>query len=43
MVPAKQPKRDRLWLADGSCLRLRADHANHVWSYASSRTAPMAL
>jgi hypothetical protein len=22
-VPAKQPKRSRLWLADGSCLRLR--------------------
>ena len=23
----------RLWLADGSCMRLRAEHANHVWSY----------
>ena len=32
-VPAKQPKRRRLWLADGSCIRLRAEHANHVWSY----------
>ena len=32
-VPAKQPKRRRLWLADGSCMRLRAEHANHVWSY----------
>ena len=31
-VPAKQPKRRRLWLADGSCMRLRAEHANHVWS-----------
>ena len=30
---AKQPKRRRLWLADGSCMRLRAEHANHVWSY----------
>jgi len=32
-VPAKQPKRGRLWLADGSCVRLRADRPNHVWSY----------
>jgi transposase InsO family protein len=32
-VPQKQPKRGRLWLADGSCLRLRPEHANHVWSY----------
>jgi putative transposase len=32
-VPEKQPKRGRLWLADGSCLRLRAERLNHVWSY----------
>jgi transposase InsO family protein len=32
-VPGKQPKRGRLWLADGSCIRLRAEHRNHVWSY----------
>jgi putative transposase len=32
-VPNKQPKRGRLWLADGSCLRLRPQHKNHVWSY----------
>jgi transposase InsO family protein len=32
-VPAKQPKRGRLWLADGSCVRLRPEHPNHVWSY----------
>jgi putative transposase len=32
-VPAKQPKRGRLWLADGSCVRLRAERPNHVWSY----------
>ena len=32
-VPSKQPKRGRLWLADGSCIRLRAEHPNHVWSY----------
>jgi putative transposase len=32
-VPAKQPKRGRLWLNDGSCTRLRPEHANHVWSY----------
>lgn len=32
-VPEKQPKRKRLWLNDGSCIRLRAEHENHVWSY----------
>ena len=32
-VPARQPKRSRLWLADGSCIRLRAERPNHVWSY----------
>lgn len=32
-VPTKQPKRGRLWLADGSCIRLRPTHRNHVWSY----------
>lgn len=32
-VPKKQPKRGRLWLGDGSCVRLRPEHANHVWSY----------
>jgi hypothetical protein len=32
-VPQKQPKRARLWLADGSCKRLRAEYPNHVWSY----------
>jgi putative transposase len=32
-VPAKQPKRGRLWLSDGSCIRLRAERPNHVWSY----------
>jgi transposase InsO family protein len=32
-VPAKQPKKGRLWLADGSCMRLRAEYPNHVWSY----------
>jgi len=32
-VPAKQPKKGRLWLADGSCIRLRAEWPNHVWSY----------
>jgi len=32
-VPAKQPKRARLWLNDGSCVRLRAERPNHVWSY----------
>jgi len=32
-VPAKQPKRGRLWLTDGFCVRLRAERPNHVWSY----------
>jgi len=32
-VPVKQPKRGRLWLTDGSCLRLGLQHPNHVWSY----------
>ena len=32
-VPSKQPKRARLWLNDGSCVRLRAEHKDHVWSY----------
>jgi len=32
-VPAKQPKKGRLWLNDGSCIRLRPEHPNHVWSY----------
>lgn len=32
-VPQKQPKRSRLWLNDGSCIRLRPEHPNHVWSF----------
>ncbi len=32
-VPKKQPKRRRLWLNDGSCIRLRPEHKDHVWSY----------
>jgi len=32
-VPQKQPKRKRLWLNDGSCIRLRPQYRNHVWSY----------
>ena len=32
-VPQKQPKRGRLWLNDGSCIRLRPCWANHIWSY----------
>ena len=40
-VPARQPKRARLWLRDGSCLRLRPEHKDHVWAYdfVSDRTA----
>ena len=32
-IPQKQPPRGRLWLNDGSCMRLRATYPNHVWSY----------
>lgn len=32
-VPARQPKRGRLWLNDGSCVRLRPERTNHVWAY----------
>lgn len=32
-VPAKQPKRGRLWLNDGSCVRLRPRWRHHVWAY----------
>lgn len=32
-VPQKQPKRKRLYLNDGSCIRLRPLFPNHVWSY----------
>ena len=32
-VPQKQKPRGRLWLNDGSCVRLRPTHRNHVWSY----------
>lgn len=40
-VPKKQPKRSRLWLNDGSCIRLRPERKNHVWSYdfVTARTA----
>jgi len=40
-VPQKQPKRSRLWLNDGSCIRLRPEHKDHVWSYdfVAARTA----
>ena len=32
-VPKKQPKRGRLWLNDGSCIRMRPERPNHVWAY----------
>ncbi len=32
-VPRRQPKRGRLWLADGSCVRLRPCWPGHVWAY----------
>jgi len=32
-VPQRQPKRGRLWLNDGSCVRLRPEYTDHVWAY----------
>ena len=32
-IPKRQPKRKRLWLNDGSCIRLRPEYKDHVWSY----------
>ena len=32
-VPQRQPKRRRLWFNDGSCIRLRPEYPDHVWSY----------
>jgi transposase InsO family protein len=32
-VPKKQHKRGKLWLNEGSCVRLRPEHGNNVWSY----------
>ena len=32
-VPIKQPKKGRLWLSDGACVRLRPEYRDHVWSY----------
>jgi len=37
-IPRRQPKRGRLWLNDGSCIRLRPEHPNHVWAYDFVRT-----
>jgi len=31
-VPKREPKRGRLWLNDGACIRLRPEHPNHVWA-----------
>ncbi len=35
-VPARQPKKGRLWDGDGSCVRLRPEHRNHVWGPTTS-------
>ena len=47
-VPKKQAKRRRLWFNDGSCIRLRSTHKNHVWTYdfvaiVTSRGVPLRL
>jgi transposase InsO family protein len=31
-VPQRHPKRGRLWLNDGSCIRLWPEYPGHVWS-----------
>ena len=30
---ARQPRRGRLWLTDGSGVRLRPERKNHVWAH----------
>ena len=32
-MPPRQPKRGRLWLNEGSCVRLRPERPNHVWGH----------
>jgi transposase InsO family protein len=32
-IAKKQKKKRRLWLKDGSTIRLRPEHIDHVWSY----------
>ena len=32
-LPKKQVKKRRVWMNDGSCVRLRPEYRNHVWSY----------
>ncbi len=32
-MPYKQKKKSRLWLTDGSVIRMRPERPNHVWSY----------
>jgi putative transposase len=32
-VPKRHKPRRRLWLADGSCVRLRPERKDHVWAY----------
>ena len=32
-VPPRQPNRGRLWLAGGSCVRLRPERSGQVWAY----------
>ena len=39
-VPVKQPKRGRLWLDDGSCVRLRPAWKDHVRAYDFVRLRP---
>jgi hypothetical protein len=42
-VTQKQPKRGRLWLNDGSCVRRRPQHRHHVLNRANSADVSMPL
>ena len=42
-LPKKQIKKRRLWLTDVSCIPLRAEHKNHVWSYDFVEAKPVAV
>ena len=32
-VPARQPKRGRLWISDGSLMRFQPEWKDHLWVY----------
>jgi putative transposase len=42
-VPLRQPKRGRLWLNDGSCVRLQPERPNHVWVVFTPESSPFGM